>query len=145
MRLLGVIVLVSVLAAASALPGAGAAPSSGCRTVTVTYRDGTQKPMLAPPTPNGTVTRLRGGRFRFTWRFATLPAECRPSRIALGLKFKPPLTIIPFKRPVRAKSGTYTTFPLPEILRPKVIYGLLWAEAANGLLSESRRVPLRRV
>lgn len=111
--------------------------------VMITYPDGSQKRAFAPPRPQGTLTRLTNRRFRFTWRFETLPARCRPSVIALGLKFAPPATILPFKRPVRAKSGTYTTFPIPEILASKVIHGQLWAEGQTGLLSDNRRVPLR--
>jgi hypothetical protein len=112
--------------------------------VIVTYPDDRKKALLAPPTPNGTLTRLSNRRFRFTWRFESLPPNCRPKMIALGLKLAPPGTIIPFKRPVTAKSGTYTTFALPAILASKVIYGRLWAEQApSGLMSESRRIPLR--
>lgn len=143
MRLaLGAIVLVGAIISASVK--AYAAEPSGCQTVMVTYPGGVQKPKLAPPTPNGTLTRLRDGRFRFTWRFSSLPTQCRPRVIALGLKLKPPGTIIPFKRPVRAKSGAYTTLRLPGTLGSMVSYGRLWAEGANGLNSESRTIPLRR-
>jgi hypothetical protein len=115
----------------------------GCKKVMISYPDGSQKPAFAPPRPHGTLTRLSNRRFRFTWRFQALPAKCRPSVIALGLKLAPPLTILPFKRPVKAKSGTYTTFPIPATLAAKVIYGQLWAEGRTGLLSDNRRVPLR--
>lgn len=140
----GSVVLLGAIAAASEWTKANAAEPVGCRTVMVTYPGGVQKPRLAPPTPNGTLTHLRDGRFRFTWRFASLPTQCRPNRIALGLKFKPPLTIVYFKTPVRAKSGAKTVLRLPESLEGKVIYGVLWAEMASGLVSESRRVPLRQ-
>jgi hypothetical protein len=135
--------LIGVILAPSHSASAEAAESSGCKKVMITYPDGSQKPAFAPPRPQGTLTRLSNRRFRFTWRFETLPAKCRPSVIALGLKFAPPLTIIPFKRPVKAKSGTYTTFSIPATLASKVIYGQLWAEGRTGLLSDNRRVPLR--
>jgi hypothetical protein len=112
--------------------------------VTIYHQDGSETAAFAPPTPYGTVTRLSNRRFRFTWRFTTLPAKCRPRVIALGLKFAPPLTIIPFKRPVKAKSGTYTTISLPESLASKVIQGWLWSEGRTGLLSDQRRVPVRQ-
>jgi hypothetical protein len=146
MRLvLSSVVLVGAIVAASVWTSADAAEPSGCRTVMVTYPDGSQKPMLAPPTPSGgTLTRLRDGRFRFTWRFASLPTKCRPSHIRLSLKFKPPLTVITFKAPVTATSGARTTFRLPKSLTTKVNYGLLRAEMPNGMMSELRRVPLRQ-
>jgi hypothetical protein len=122
---------------------AASAEVAGCKRVMITYRDGSQKPAFAPPRPHGTLARLANRRFRFTWRFETLPTKCRPSVIALGLKFAPPLTIISFKRPVKAKSGAYTTFPIPAVLASKVIYGQLWAEGRTGLLSDDRRVPVR--
>lgn len=141
--MLGSLALIGVILAPSHSASAEAAESSGCKTVMVTYPDGSQKRVFAPPRPEGALTRLSNRRFRFTWRFASLPAKCRPSVIALGLKLAPPGTIIPFKRPVKAKSGTYTTFPIPATLASKVIYGQLWAEGPSGLLSDSRRVPLR--
>jgi hypothetical protein len=132
-----------ILLAPSQSVSADAAVSSGCKAEMVTYPDGSQKRLFAPPTPNGTLMRLGNRRFRFTWRFKSLSAKCRPSVIALGLKFAPPLTILPFKRPVKGKSGTFTTFPIPATLASKVIYGQLWAEGKTGLLSDNRRVPLR--
>lgn len=142
--LLSSLALTVAILAASHWASADAAESSGCKKVMITYRDGSQRPAFAPPRPQGTLTRLSNRRFRFTWRFATLPAKCRPRVIALGLTFAPPLTILPFKRPVKAKSGTYTTFSIPETLASKVIYGLLWAEGRTGLLSENRRVAVQR-
>jgi hypothetical protein len=136
-------VLLAASLIASTWTSADAADLSGCRTVIVTYPDGSTKALLAPPTPSGTLKRLSNRRFRFTWRFESLPLKCRPKVIALGLKLAPPGTIIPFKRPVTAKSGTYTTFALPGTLASKVIYGRLWAEQApHGLMSQTRQVPL---
>jgi hypothetical protein len=138
------LLLVSLALIGVILPSyAAGAEEAGCKKVLITYRDGSQKPAFAPPRPHGTLTRLANRRFRFTWRFEALPAKCRPSVVALGLKFAPPLTILPFKRPVRARSGTYTTFPIPAVLGSKVIYGQLWAEGKTGLLSDNRRVPVR--
>lgn len=141
-RLVLGMIFVGVLLAGSTQ--ADAAQVSGCGTVTVTYPDGTQRTRLTPPTPTGTLTRLRNGRFRFTWRFASLPSECRPTQIVLGLKLKPPLTFIPFHTPVRARSGARTVLRLPASLTDEVAYGVLTAEMANGSRSKSRRVPLRR-
>lgn len=141
--LLSALALIGAILAASFAGSADAADSSGCTKRTLIYQDGSQKPALGPPTPQGTITRLSNGRFRFTWRFATLPARCRPRIIAFGLKFEPPGTNLFFKRPVTARSGTYTTIPLPGTLASKVIYGKLYAEGRT-LTSETRRLPLRQ-
>src|SRR5437660_9896707 len=91
-------------------------PSASCEWVA--YRPDRNKPpgpvSLSPPAPGLKATALSPRRIRIEYTFRTLPADCRPSYVTLGIEASQSVSATPNAKDFRLHelSGTETlTYP----------------------------------
>ena len=114
-----------------------------CVTVMVRFRDGSLRPLPAPPTPKVRAARTAPHRVRFSWRFPlAIPRVCQPRFMLLSVEHARPYTPTTISVPVRGAVGAATVREASFL--PPGRTGLASAISSRGLRGPVVRVRISR-
>ena len=122
------------------------APSASCEWVC--YRSDPKRPagqaFLSPPAPGLRAEAISKRTIRLKYTFGSLPRDCRPKFVTLGIFASHTDTATPHVEqfPIHAMSGK-ATLTYPDFLPPPDV-ALASADVGNGISSRTVKVLIRR-
>jgi hypothetical protein len=122
-------------------------PSATCERMMATFHDGSspaKRPIVVPPAPGLQAQAITTRTIRLDWSFRSLPSDCRPARVLLGIVANSDVNATPLTRAVdvTATSGS-AELTYPDFLSPPDV-AIASAFMANGYRSRTVSVLVRR-